>query len=253
MTWTDQQFRQAVIGWTVLAVPVFFVLFFISAPYGRHAWLGGPKLPGRVAWLVMEAPSPLVMAWLFATGTHQGDPAAWCFLALWWLHYFHRAFIYPLRMKGTPRPMPVPTVVAAMCFNCINAGFNGEYLFHRAPMFGTAWLLDPRFIVGALIFIAGFAINFHADSVLLNLRKPGDTGYKIPFGGLYRYISCPNYFGEVVEWCGFAIAAWSLPAVAFVMWTAANLLPRARTNHQWYREKFPDYPSKRKAVVPFVF
>ncbi len=53
----------------------------------------------------------------------------------------------------------------------------------------------------------GYAINHHADSVLLSLRKPGETGYKIPYGGLYKYISCPNYFGEMVEWFGFALAA----------------------------------------------
>ena len=30
----------------------------------------------------------------------------------------------------------------------------------------------------------------------LNLRKPGDTGYKIPNGGGFSLISAPNYFGN---------------------------------------------------------
>ena len=101
--------------------------------------------------------------------------------------------------------------------------------------------------------MAGFAINQHADWVLMNLRKPGETGYKIPHGGLYRCITCPNYFGEILEWTGFAIASWSLPGVAFALYTFANLAPRAVSHHAWYREKFPDYPKERKALLPFVW
>ena len=58
--------------------------------------------------------------------------------------------------------------------------------------------------------------------MLRELRKPGETGYKIPVGGLYRLLSCPNYFGELLEWIGFAIAAWSLPAFMFAVYTAAT-------------------------------
>jgi hypothetical protein len=53
-------------------------------------------------------------------------------------------------------------------------------------------------------------------------------------------------------WTGFAIAAWSLPAVAFVIYTIANLAPRAVANHRWYHDKFPNYPAERRALIPFV-
>jgi 3-oxo-5-alpha-steroid 4-dehydrogenase 1 len=43
-----------------------------------------------------------------------------------------------------------------------------------------------------------------------------------------------------------------LPALAFLVWTLANLIPRALDHHKWYRSEFPDYPSKRKAVLPFL-
>ncbi|MFI5136122.1 MAG: hypothetical protein ACHQD9_09740 [Chitinophagales bacterium] len=45
---------------------------------------------------------------------------------------------------------------------------------------------------------------------------------------------------------------WSLPAVAFLIWTCANLLPRSLAHHRWYQQHFPNYPSERKAVIPFV-
>ncbi|CAN0141629.1 unnamed protein product, partial [Laminaria digitata] len=52
----------------------------------------------------------------------------------------------------------------------------------------------------------------------------------------------------------FAIAVWSLPASAFALYTVANLAPRARKHHLWYLEKFrEDYPSERRAFIPFIW
>jgi hypothetical protein len=69
---------------------------------------------------------------------------------------------------------------------------------------------------------------------------------------MFRLISCPNLFGELIEWFGFALLCWNLPALTFFIWTAANLIPRAISHHQWYRKKFNDYPSERKAIIPFL-
>ena len=114
-------------------------------------------------------------------------------------------------------------------------------------------LTAPHFIVGVAIFLSGLAINWHSDSILLNLRRPGETGYKIPRGGAFEWVSGANFFGEIVEWAGFALAAWSLPALAFAVFTFANIAPRAATHHRWYLQKFPDYPLNRRAVIPFVW
>jgi protein-S-isoprenylcysteine O-methyltransferase Ste14 len=66
-------------------------------------------------------------------------------------------------------------------------------------------------------------------------------------------VSSPNYLGEITIWLGWALATWSLPGLAFAFWTVANLLPRARANHTWYRQTFPDYPAERKALIPKVW
>jgi len=41
--------------------------------------------------------------------------------------------------------------------------------------------------------------------------------------------------------------------MVFAFWTIANLLPRARANHAWYKATFPDYPPERKALFPLVW
>lgn len=242
-------------GFLAVGLVTFPALFFITAPYGRHA--GKSRLPAihaTVGWLVMEAPSALVFLACWALGDHRTDPARVALAALWLLHYVHRAFIFPFRRRGGEKRMPISVPAAAFVFTSTNAYLNGRWIFGLAPAgaYGSGWLADPRFLLGAAVFLAGYAINQHADKVLFNLRKPGETGYKIPRGGLYRFVSCPNYFGEIVEWLGWALASWSPAGLVFAIWTVANLLPRAVAHHRWYRRTFPDYPPERRALIPFV-
>ncbi len=247
-------FNILLLSWICLAVVVFILLLFISAPYGRHLRKGwGPNLSNRLGWMIMEAPSAILMLVYFFTGHRQNSIVLLLFIILWETHYIHRTFIFPLRFQSSKKDMPLLVVVMAIFFNTGNTYFNGLYLFHFSPEYPVSWLYDWRFMAGTVIFMAGFAINQHADHVLFTLRKPGETGYKIPYGGMYRWISCPNYFGEVLEWTGWALATWSLAGLSFAIWTFANLVPRALANHQWYNRQFDEYPAERKAVIPFLF
>jgi protein-S-isoprenylcysteine O-methyltransferase Ste14 len=232
-----------------LAVIVFIALFFLSAPYGRHVRKGwGPSVRNKLAWVIMEAPSPLLFAACFLIGNNK-TVVPLVFLALWEAHYIHRAFIYPFSLRGD-RQFPILVIGFGLTFNLMNAYLNGHYIFSLSTQYTTAWLSDPRFFGGLTMFVAGYLINRSADRILRNLRGPGETGYKIPQKGFYRWISCPNYFGEIVVWTGWALATWSLPGLAFAVWTVANLAPRARSNHLWYQQTFPDYPAERKALLP---
>jgi hypothetical protein len=119
--------------------------------------------------------------------------------------------------------------------------------------YDKSWLTSWNFLTGASLFLTGLVINWKSDSILISLRKPGETGYKIPRGFLFDYVTSPNLFGEIIEWSGFAFMAWNLPALTFMVWTFANLLPRAKNHHDWYLKNFPDYPGNRKVVIPFLF
>ena len=242
-----------VYGWMGLSAVTFLALLFLSAPYGRHARGGwGPTLPSRAGWILMECPSVIAFLVVFALGPRAGDAAPLVLCAMWQSHYIHRAFVFPFRIRSGQRPMPLVIAGMGFTFNIVNSYMNARWLTALAPSYPAAWLADPRFLAGAALFVTGYAINQHADYVLLHLRAPGESGYKIPRGGMYRFITCPNYFGEIVEWTGWAIATWSLAGAAFALWTAANLVPRALAHHKWYREKFPDYPPERTAIIPFA-
>jgi 3-oxo-5-alpha-steroid 4-dehydrogenase 1 len=120
--------------------------------------------------------------------------------------------------------------------------------------YSPAWLATPQFVIGLVIFLAGFVINIHSDHIVRNLRKPGDTAFHIPRGGMFRYVTSANYFGEFTEWVGWAIMTWSWVGLVFAIWVFANLGPRADTHHHWYIKKFGDeYPRDRKRMIPFIY
>jgi 3-oxo-5-alpha-steroid 4-dehydrogenase 1 len=247
----DAIFDLLVLGWLAVAGATFVALFFVAAPYGRHTRSGwGPTIGNRLGWIVMEAPAALVFAAAFVFGEHSRTSAALVFCGLWEAHYVHRAFIYPLGLRGRGKRMPVAVVGMAVLFNGVNACLNGCYIFSLSDGYPDSWLRDPRFIAGLGLFLTGFIVNRQADHTLRTLREPGESGYQIPYGGLYRWVSCPNYLGEIVEWVGWAVATWSLPGLAFAVWTLANLAPRALAHHAWYQAQFADYPPERRALLP---
>ncbi len=250
---TPQFFEGFIWLWIAIAVVTFIALLRITAPYGRHTTKGwGPLIDNKLGWFFMEFFVLIVLYFFLLTGTNSISLANGIIVSFFTLHYINRSIIFPLRIQTNGKKMPASIMLMGMSFNLVN-GFLIGYFLGEIMVYPDSWLTSPQFIIGTIIFFVGMFINWQSDNMLINLRKPGETGYKIPQNGLFKYISCPNLFGEVLEWGGFAILTWSLPGLAFFLWTFANLVPRALSHHKWYLEKFPDYPKERKAVIPFLW
>ena len=236
--------------WIGIAIITFFYLtFFKTAPYGRHSsnnW--GPMIDNRLGWILMEIPALILLVIFYFKYGGTISSVSLLFVALWCVHYLNRSLIFPFRIKSNGKKMPLIIMLSAIGFNIMNTWVVGSYLGSTVATYSAEWLSDPRFIVGIALFVFGFSMNQVSDTILINLRKPGETGYKLPMHWLFRRISCPNLLGEIIEWTGFAIMTWSLPTLSFAIWTFANLAPRAFAHHKWYKEKFPNYPKERKAL-----
>ena len=236
--------------WIAVAVISFPFLFLVRAPFGRHTNTKfGPQISNRLGWIIMESPAIWWFGGLFLFGSGIKNIPIVCIFLFWMAHYINRTLIYPFRLRTRGKKMPLLIVGSAFFFQFTNGYFNGHYLGSLSPAYPDDWIIDPRFISGAIVFITGMVINLWSDQVLLRIRKPGETHYQIPQGGLFRWISCPNFLGEFMEWGGFALMCWNLAGLSFFIWTIANLLPRALAHHQWYHEQFPEYPKERKAVI----
>ncbi|XP_012869313.1 PREDICTED: 3-oxo-5-alpha-steroid 4-dehydrogenase 1 [Dipodomys ordii] len=232
----------------------FVVLQWVGSPYGRYSpqW-SGPRVPARAAWLLQELPS---LAWpLYECARARAlRLASWpnrILLAMFVLHYIHRTLIFPLLIRGG-KPTLLFSYVLAFIFCTYNGYLQSRYLSQYA-VYPEPWVTHPWFLAGFVLWLLGMVINIHSDHILRNLRKPGETGYKIPRGGLFEYVTAANYFGEVIEWSGFALASWSLQGGVFALFTFCILITRAKQHHQWYLEKFEDYPKSRKIMIPFLY
>ncbi len=249
---TEMEFLdRLVVAWLALALIVFFVLLNWPAPYGRHARTGwGPTIGTRTGWLVMEAPAVLWFVLWYLLGSGVDSLTLTVFFVMWQAHYLHRAFVYPLTLRSAERCMPLVVVGMAILFNTVNAYINGRFIFTLSDGYPVSWLTDARFVAGFSLFVVGYVVNRRSDWLLRARRRENEREYCRIDEGLFKYICCPNYLGEILIWTGWAIATWSLAGLSFAIWTAANLLPRARTHLQWCREYWDDYPQDRKAVLP---
>jgi protein-S-isoprenylcysteine O-methyltransferase Ste14 len=239
--------------WIAFGIILFPLLLSITAPYGRHSrkdW--GPMIPNRLGWIIMELPSLVMFVIFFLVGPNPINIVTLIFFLLYSIHYFNRSIIFPFRTHTSKKFMPLIIAIFAIFFNLINGFINGYYFGTISGEYGIEWLYDIRFIAGGLLFFLGMAINQKSDNMLLALRNSTKKGYTIPTGGLFKYVSCPNFLGEIVEWTGFAIMTWSPAALAFAIWSIVNLLPRALDHHRWYKDNFSNYPPDRKALIPFI-
>jgi steroid 5-alpha reductase family enzyme len=206
----------------------------------------------RLGWFLMELPALAVFGFFLSQNINLFNRIVFTAVLLWGLHYFNRVFIFPIMIRTARKRIPVLIVVLALFFNTVNGFLNGYWLSHFAAGQQQGLLIDARLAVGIILFLSGFAINKYHDRLLINLRPSSGNGYKIPFGGLFKYVSCPNFFGEIITWAGFFLVTFNLPALSFLIWTTVNLTARARDHHRWYINQFSDYPRDRKAIFPFL-
>jgi hypothetical protein len=234
--------------WIIIGILLFPVLIKNKVPYGRHTsqkW--GITISNKIGWILMELPALLVCPIYYIFYNSNLYTINTLFILLWVLHYFNRTIIYPLRIKTKGKRMPLIIAALALFFNVINGLINGYYLSNTNYLEINYYVL----LFGFIIFFTGLIINIRSDNKLIGLRlKNEENKYVIPNGELFNYISCPNFFGELVEWLGFAIITVNFASLSFFIWTFINLVPRAISHHKWYKDNFKDYPKNRKAIIP---
>ena len=244
-------FYNFLILWIFIGLCTFLYLIFSTtiAPYGRHSnskW--GATIDNGWGWFWMELPALVLMPLIILYSPVEKNIIIILMVFLWIFHYFYRTILFPLKLKTKGKKIPIVIVISAFIFNFFNGFFVGYEIAYHSDEF----VFGLNTAIGLIVFILGMHINRSSDNKLISLRRKNKE-YQIPHGGMFKYISCPNHFGEIIEWTGFAIIAFNLGSLSFALWTAFNLIPRAVNHHKWYNNNFKEYPADRKAVIPFIF
>ncbi len=259
--YTGDTTYDTLLSWALLfALGVFLISWVIPSPYGRFASSKyGISVGPRLGWFLMELPSTLSFLYFYLQGPRRADTVPLLFLAMWLIHYGNRGFYFPFSIraaKGQKASFGLMVIAIGWGVTTLHGYFHASY-FTRLHDYGVEWLRDPRFLVGFVIYYASYALNLHSDAIIRNLRTPeevarGSKEYRIPEGGLFRWVTNPSYLTELTGWAGFALCTWSLAGVFILLISLANLVPRAFATQSWYREKFPDYPRERKVLIPYL-
>lgn len=122
--------------------------------------------------------------------------------------------------------------------------------------------VDVFLIIGALLWIVGFAIEVVADTQKSRFRQDPSNKEKFITTGLWKTSRHPNYFGEILLWLGIAVMAfpamtgWSYvalfsPVFVFILLRFVSGVPllEKRADKRWGGQ--PDYESY-KASTPVL-
>ncbi|OBT84734.1 hypothetical protein VE02_06304 [Pseudogymnoascus sp. 03VT05] len=239
-------------------------------PMGKTSTASCLNIPGKLAWMLMEIPAPLLLVYTMAglRATFPPPPRENLILAgIYVTHYIYRALLAPL-LNPSMSPIHPIVILGAWVFNTLNAVSLGGHLAGLGPA------LTTRLTIGLPIWALGFAGSIAHDEILRRGRraasKPGalakaaDTHtvpdghggkktYVLPSGGLFRWVLSPHYLCEWIEWVGFYIATGgALPARNFVAAEVSTMLPRAIATRKWYVERFPGVEGRWAALPGLV-
>jgi 3-oxo-5-alpha-steroid 4-dehydrogenase 1 len=262
MEFFAQFYHYLLIVMSILGVLVFVVLQFVTPAYGmtfNNRW--GMSVRSNLGWFIMESPVFFTMLILYFISLYfhirPFNIVTLVMFIFFEFHYFQRSFVFPLLMKGQSK-MPISIIIIGFVFNTFNAIMQGGWLFYFSSenAYPISWFWSPQFIVGTLIFLFGMVVNIYADRIIRGLRKDDmDNNYYLPMGWPFNRISSANYFGEILEWLGFAILTWSVSGFVFLLWTCANIIPRSKEVYSRYTQFFgEEFTSlKRYKIFPWIY
>jgi len=221
------------IGWkTVFLLEYFGPLVAYLLCYSRPTLIYGPKANAPVSYVV--------------------HIAAIC----WTIHYSKRLLETLFVHRFSHSTMPIMNLFKNCVYYWGFAFYIGYYVNHplyTPPYFGKIQVYSS--LIAFILFELG---NLSIHLALRDLRPAGSTKRSIPmptsnpFTFLFNYVSCPNYAYEWYSWAAFTVMTQCLPAGLFTVAGFFQMAIWALGKHRNYKKEFPNYPRRRKAIVPFL-
>lgn len=178
-----------------------------------------------------------------------------CALVAWSFHYGKREIETLFVHRFSNATMPLLNIFK-------NSGYYWGFAAYVAYFVNHPLYTPPSpdlFYCGMCLFYFMEVGNFSAHWTLRMLRPPGTRIRRIPRGGLFEFVSCPNYTYEICSWIGFNLMTKTVAGILFMCFGAAQMLVWAKNKHRRYKREFdgkenrPLYPPNRRILVPFIY
>jgi very-long-chain enoyl-CoA reductase len=226
----------------------------------------GPQISWK--WVfVVEYLGPLLLyplfflqpTWIYGDVAGAGD--AWArevqltALYAWTVHYAKRELETLFVHRFSHATMPVGNLLKNCSYYWGFAAYVSYFVNH--PLYTPP---PPDLVYsGTCLFYFMEVGNFTCHWTLRQLRPPGTRVRAIPTGGLFDYVTSPNYTYEIMAWVGFNLMTRTVAGVLFMCAGATQMFIWARGKHRNYVREFDGkdgrglYPEARKIIVPFVY
>ncbi|KAG0564350.1 hypothetical protein M758_8G098800 [Ceratodon purpureus] len=176
-------------------------------------------------------------------------------LIQWTVHYLKREFETFFVHRFSHATSPLSNVFRNSAHYWTFAFFISYHVNH--PWYKP--VSETQMWVGFGISVVCQLSNFYCHVILRNLRPAdGTSGYQIPSGFLFDYVTCANYTTEVWQWIGFVVAtggglaSYLFLGVAMYFMTGWALQKHKRLNKMFDgkdgRKKYP----RRWVIFPPV-
>lgn len=212
----------------------------INAQFGWSICYGAPLVVYAVLWYLSGMPQSIFQ--LVSLATYLG-------------HFIKRIMEALFLHKYSKKMLLLPVIEISM-FYCLGAVIQHYWCnIYTHGLFADKLSSNYMAImVGILVYVIGESLNFYHHSILANLRPAGtSTGYAIPHAGLFHYVVCPHYLGELIAWYGMALAGQHLGMYLAWLVMVCYLCGRSHQTHLWYQKKIENFPKDRRNIFPGIF
>ncbi|KAI8108235.1 hypothetical protein M9434_006264 [Picochlorum sp. BPE23] len=217
---------------------------FVPQKWFSHFYIVGSVWNAVVLLLLLQKTTPAYFSSLLCS----------CTLILFQVHVVRRFIetVYIMKYPKDARMHVLAYVFGLSYYIMVPMTYAYPLYAHQACRHSSV----VREIMGVVICLLGQLVQSHSHYILSTLGKSKNTRrYVIPRGGLFQFVSCPHYFGEIVLYVGLALTGTegTLSGWYPCVWVVLNLILAARMTHAWYKEHFKTYPATRKALIPFLY
>lgn len=216
-------------------------------PYGKFRAGGGVN--SRIGLALAYATPVLVYIAFWFEGGSPRTPYHLAVFGAFLFHFVRRLFeICFVNSYSRPTPLRALAVIALLY-----GGVAASCAFFQVRTVGLS-TSHPIFILGLLIFAFGEVLNGYHHLLLARLRPPDARIYLMPCRGLFGWVACPHYLGEILSFVGYATMSDLLPVWGNAVVITAYLVSRANSTFNWYRREMAmRIPSRWRRLIPFAY